>query len=247
MAVPTGAQKWLREPASDHASVERCRPAATSRRSASAPNFSITAVALKCMVTTIAVEGHACAMRSTTCEASASPSPMPPTSVALVRPSNPASPSARIAVRGNMPSRSTAMAAGSMMSRMMVSSFARYVMTALYKNKMGAAGTCKRKTDMTISPHVFYGRKKLHHSNDRVGRTSLGSADLHTGSALIRHFQSHPIRVSYTIGPSDLMHIKVNSVTANQRETGTKAARSLAEWVPPNEIPQLSRHLGWAA
>ena len=43
-AVPTGAQKWLREPVSDQASVVRWRPAAMSRRTASLPNFSSTVV-----------------------------------------------------------------------------------------------------------------------------------------------------------------------------------------------------------
>jgi hypothetical protein len=44
--VLTGAQKWLREPASEKASVLRCWPAAMALRVASSPNFSITATAL---------------------------------------------------------------------------------------------------------------------------------------------------------------------------------------------------------
>ena len=44
VAVLTGAQKWLREPASENASVLRWRPAAMSLRIASGPCASITAV-----------------------------------------------------------------------------------------------------------------------------------------------------------------------------------------------------------
>ena len=40
--IEVGAQNMLREPASENASVLRWRPAATSRRVASSPNFSIT-------------------------------------------------------------------------------------------------------------------------------------------------------------------------------------------------------------
>jgi hypothetical protein len=43
-AVLVGAQKLLREPASENASVLRCLPATMSRRTDSGPYFSITAV-----------------------------------------------------------------------------------------------------------------------------------------------------------------------------------------------------------
>lgn len=43
-AVPTGAQKWLRVPISDQASVVTCRPAAMAWRTSGAPYFSINAV-----------------------------------------------------------------------------------------------------------------------------------------------------------------------------------------------------------
>ena len=44
VAVPTGAQKWLREPVSDQASVVRWRPAAISRRMSSGPCCSTSVV-----------------------------------------------------------------------------------------------------------------------------------------------------------------------------------------------------------
>ena len=43
VAVPVGAQIWLREPASDTASVVRWRPAAISRRTGSSAKGSISA------------------------------------------------------------------------------------------------------------------------------------------------------------------------------------------------------------
>ena len=45
VAVDSGAQKWLREPDSENASVERCSPAAMARRTSSGPCASMTAVA----------------------------------------------------------------------------------------------------------------------------------------------------------------------------------------------------------
>ncbi len=44
LALPTGAQKWLRDPASENARVVRWRPAAISFRTDIGPSFSITAV-----------------------------------------------------------------------------------------------------------------------------------------------------------------------------------------------------------
>ena len=43
-AVPTGAQKWLRVPTSDQASVVTWRPAAMAWRSSRWPYFSISTV-----------------------------------------------------------------------------------------------------------------------------------------------------------------------------------------------------------
>jgi hypothetical protein len=44
LALETGAQKWLRDPDSENASVVRWRPAAISFRTDAGPSFSITAV-----------------------------------------------------------------------------------------------------------------------------------------------------------------------------------------------------------
>ena len=44
-AVPSGAQKWLRDPVSENASVDRCVPEAIARRISSEPCCSMTAVA----------------------------------------------------------------------------------------------------------------------------------------------------------------------------------------------------------
>ena len=54
-AVPTGAQKWLRLPTSENASVDRCSPAAMARRAGSVPWASTAAVAEKCIIVIIAV------------------------------------------------------------------------------------------------------------------------------------------------------------------------------------------------
>ena len=72
-AVDSGAQKWLREPASENASVERWRPAAISRRTASEPNCSRTAVPALCMLATMAVDAQARDRRSTTIAAARGP------------------------------------------------------------------------------------------------------------------------------------------------------------------------------
>src|SRR5204862_6103358 len=62
--------------------------------------------------TTIPVEAHSRARRSTTWLAAARPRPLPPTLVALTRPSRPDSPSALIAAAGKLPrSTSAALAA----------------------------------------------------------------------------------------------------------------------------------------
>ena len=45
VAVPSGAQNWLREPDSENASVDRWSPAAMARRTSSGPCCSMTAVA----------------------------------------------------------------------------------------------------------------------------------------------------------------------------------------------------------
>ena len=129
-ALPAGAQKWLRVPVSDQARVLRWRPAAISARTFSLPVFSSTVVALRCMHTTMAVDGHDVAMRSIIWAASVRPSPIPPTLALLIRPSKPAWPRASMAARGNCASRSTAFAAGAMVAAMMSSSCCRYGMAS---------------------------------------------------------------------------------------------------------------------
>src|SRR6266545_2304029 len=65
------------------------------------------------MQATMAVEPQAPASRSTTSVAARRPSPRPPTSRALTRPSRPVRPRASSAARGKVPARSTSTAAGS--------------------------------------------------------------------------------------------------------------------------------------
>jgi hypothetical protein len=64
--------------------------------------------------------------------------------------------------------------------------------------EIGAARTCNRKADVTILP-PFFGREKLVYFAVHELRTSIGSADLLAGSALIRYIPSHPDQADYTL------------------------------------------------
>ncbi len=116
-ALDTGAQNMLREPASEKASVDRWRPSATSRRTFSGASLSSTAAPAKCIVTTIAVEPHSRAIRSTTRAATRGEWPSPPTSRLVNRPRTPALPSAATASAGNAAFWSTGDACGATTSR----------------------------------------------------------------------------------------------------------------------------------
>src|SRR5918998_66527 len=78
------------------------------------------------MITTIAVEAQWRASSCTTAAAARGPSPMPPTSGELVRPSRPARPRASRAALGYTPSRSTVAAAGATTSATTASRATRY-------------------------------------------------------------------------------------------------------------------------
>ena len=102
-AVLTGAQKCEREPASENASVDRCLPATTSRRTVSLPWVSSTATPAKCIVSTIAELPHSRATRSTTWAAARRPRPWPPTAALQVMPSTPALRAASMVWLGKAP------------------------------------------------------------------------------------------------------------------------------------------------
>src|SRR6266511_2681900 len=90
------------------------------------------------MQTTIAVEAHSRAIRSTTRVAAACPSPRPPTSLPLTSPNRPALPIALIAARGKAPEASIFAASGAMISsetRSMLSSQVGVV--AICRNPLG--------------------------------------------------------------------------------------------------------------